>query len=130
MVTYFGLSEKIGNLSFYDSSGQNDYFFQKPYSEKTAELIDKEAKDIIDEQYARAISILNQHKEGLILLAEQLLEKEVIFSEDLEKIFGKRKFNIPEVVPKKLAKTSKPVKRLGVPKSGVAKGLKIGPKAN
>ncbi len=130
MVTYFGLSDKIGNMSFYDSSGQNDYFFQKPYSEKTAELIDKEAKDIIDEQYARAITILNQHKDGLIQLAEQLLEKEVIFSEDLEKIFGKRKFNIPEAVPKKLSKTSKPVKPLGVPKSGVAKGLKRGPKAN
>ena len=56
MVTYFGLSDKIGNLSFYDSSGQNEYFFQRPYSEKTAELIDKEAKDIIDAQYARAIS--------------------------------------------------------------------------
>jgi len=130
MVTYFGLSDKIGNMSFYDSSGQNDYFFQKPYSEKTAELIDKEAKDIIDEQYTRAISILNQHKDGLIQLAEQLLEKEVIFSEDLEKIFGKRKFSIPEVVPKKLAKTSKPVKRLGVPKSGVVKGLKSGPKVS
>ncbi len=130
MVTYFGLSDKIGNMSFYDSSGQNDYFFQKPYSEKTAELIDKEAKDIIDEQYARAISILNQHKDGLVQLAEQLLEKEVIFSEDLEKIFGKRKFGIPEVVPKKLAKTSKPVKRLGAPKSGVAKSLKSGAEAN
>jgi cell division protease FtsH len=130
MVTYFGLSDKIGNMSFYDSSGQNDYFFQKPYSEKTAELIDKEAKDIIDEQYTRAITILNQHKDGLIQLAEQLLEKEVIFSEDLEKIFGKRKFSIPEAVPKKSTKTSKPVKSLGVPKSGVAKGLKRGPKAN
>ncbi|MBN1790554.1 MAG: ATP-dependent zinc metalloprotease FtsH [Bacteroidales bacterium] len=130
MVTYFGLSDKIGNMSFYDSSGQNDYFFQKPYSEKTAELIDKEAKDIIDEQYTRALSILNQHKDGLIQLAEQLLEKEVIFSEDLEKIFGKRKFNIPELVSKKLAKTSKPVKPLGISKSGVAKPLKRSPKAN
>jgi ATP-dependent metalloprotease FtsH len=91
MVTYFGLSDKIGNLSFYDSSGQNDYFFQKPYSEKTAELIDHEVKIIIDEQYERSKEILGQHKEGLIQLAEQLLDKEVIFTEDLEKIFGKRK---------------------------------------
>lgn len=91
MVTYFGLSEKIGNLSFYDSSGQNDYFFQRPYSDKTAELIDREAKAIIDSSYVRAINILKSHKEGLIQLAEQLLEKEVIFTEDLEKIFGKRK---------------------------------------
>jgi cell division protease FtsH len=97
MVTYFGLSEKIGNLSFYDSSGQNDYFFQKPYSEKTAELIDREVKIIIDEQYVRATEILNQHKEGLIQLAEQLLDKEVIFTEDLEKIFGKRKSSKTEI---------------------------------
>ncbi len=92
MVTYFGLSDKIGNLSFYDSSGQSDYFFQRPYSDKTAELIDEEAKGIVDLQYAEALSILNQQKEGLVQLAEQLLEKEVIFTEDLEKIFGKRKF--------------------------------------
>jgi len=111
MVTYFGLSDKIGNLSYYDSSGQNDYFFQRPYSEKTAELIDSEAKEIIDSQYANAIDILNDHKEGLIQLAEQLLEKEVIFTEDLEKIFGKRKSTV-EVLekPVKTKKTRKVVK--------------------
>jgi cell division protease FtsH len=105
MVTYYGLSDKIGNLSFYDSTGQNDYFFQRPYSDKTAELIDREAKEIIDQQYLRALDILNIHKTGLIQLAEQLLEKEVIFSEDLEKIFGKRKFT-PETPeqPKKARK--------------------------
>ena len=65
MVTYFGLSDKIGNLSFYDSTGQNEYAFQRPYSEKTAELIDKEVKDIIDTQYKRALGILEEHKEGL-----------------------------------------------------------------
>ncbi|MFO7371320.1 MAG: ATP-dependent zinc metalloprotease FtsH [Bacteroidales bacterium] len=92
MVTYFGLSEKIGNMSFYDSSGQSDYSFQRPYSDKTAELIDEEAKGIVDLQYVEALNILNQHKEGLVQLADQLLEKEVIFTEDLEKIFGKRKF--------------------------------------
>ncbi len=103
MVTYFGLSDKIGNLSFYDSSGQNDYFFQRPYSDKTAELIDEEAKGIVDLQYAEALNILNQQKEGLVQLAEQLLEKEVIFTEDLEKIFGKRKFKteVPEEKEKK-----------------------------
>ena len=90
MVTYFGLSDKIGNISFYDSTGQNEYAFQRPYSEKTAELIDSEVKDIIDAQYIRAIEILNTNKVGLVQLAEQLLEKEVIFTEDLEKIFGKK----------------------------------------
>jgi|WetSurSiteA1Bulk_404760.scaffolds.fasta_scaffold03258_2 AFG3 family protein len=122
MVTYFGLSEKIGNLSFYDSSGQNDYFFQRPYSDKTAELIDKEAKEIIDSQYVRAIGILNEHKEGLIQLAEQLLEKEVIFTEDLEKIFGKRKFTVemPEK-PKKSRKTGKTTGPAGSKKSKLAK---------
>jgi ATP-dependent metalloprotease FtsH len=108
MVTYFGLSDKIGNMSFYDSSGQNEYAFQRPYSDKTAELIDSEAKEIVESQYERAIEILNHHKEGLIQLAEQLLEKEVIFSEDLEKIFGKRLFTseVPEK-PKKIRKTRK-----------------------
>jgi cell division protease FtsH len=108
MVTYFGLSDKIGNMSFYDSSGQNDYFFQRPYSDKTAELIDMEAKEIIDLQYSRAISILKDHRKGLVLLAEQLLEKEVIFTEDLEKIFGKRKTKIE--MPEKPKKTQKSTK--------------------
>jgi len=97
MVTYFGLSDKIGNLSFYDSSGQNEYAFQKPFSEKTAELIDQEAKSIIDEQYKKALELLEQHKDGLMQLAEQLLEKEVIFTEDLERIFGKRKGKMPDM---------------------------------
>jgi len=111
MVTYFGLSDKIGNISFYDSSGQNDYFFQRPYGDKTAELIDSEAKAIIDEQFNRAISILNEHKIGLVQLAEQLLEKEVIFTEDLEKIFGKRKTSVRE--SDKLTKTRKNKKTTG-----------------
>lgn len=92
MVTYFGLSDTIGNLSFYDSSGQSEYSFTKPYSEKTAELIDSEAKKIVEEQYKRAIDLLLANKEGLTKLGELLLEKEVLFSEDLEQIFGKRKF--------------------------------------
>jgi len=123
MVTYFGLSDKIGNLSFYDSTGQNDYFFQRPYSDKTAELIDQEAKEIIDTQYLRAISILNDHKEGLVLLAEQLLEKEVIFTEDLEKIFGKRKSKavVPEK-PKRSRKTGKTAKDAATRKPKISSG--------
>ena len=90
MVTYYGMSEKIGNLCYYDSSGQGEYNFTKPYSNTTAELIDKEAKILIDEQFARAIKVLSDNKENLIKLAEKLLKEEVIFSEDLEAIFGKR----------------------------------------
>jgi cell division protease FtsH len=98
MVSYFGLSEKIGNKSYFDSSGQNEYSFTKPYSEKTAELIDDEVSKLIDQQYERAKKTLRENKEGLNKLAELLLEKEVIFTEDLERIFGKRKFN-PDEVP-------------------------------
>ena len=91
MVSYFGMSEKVGNLSFYDSTGQGEYAFNKPYSEKTAEVIDEEVNRIIIEQYERAKKTLRENMDGLITLANQLLEKEVIFSEDVEKIFGPRK---------------------------------------
>ena len=91
MVSYFGMSDAVGNISFYDSSGQNEYAFSKPYSEKTANLIDEESKQIVSDQFQRAIDVLTENREGLTRLAEQLLEKEVIFSEDLEIIFGKRK---------------------------------------
>ncbi|HNX67272.1 MAG TPA: ATP-dependent zinc metalloprotease FtsH, partial [Bacteroidales bacterium] len=91
MVCYFGMSAKVGNLSFYDSTGQSEFGFTKPYSEKTAETIDDEIKAIIDESYERAKDVINSHRDGLKELAELLLEKEVIFSEDLERIFGKRK---------------------------------------
>ena len=94
MVSYFGMSKKVGNLSFYDSSGQNEYSFNKPYSEKTAELIDEEVKRLIDESYNKAREVLKKNKKGLIQLAELLLEREVIFSEDVEKIFGKKRGNI------------------------------------
>lgn len=96
MVSYFGMSSKIGNMSYYDSSGQSEYSFSKPYSEKTAEVIDQEVSDIIEKQYQRALQILTKNKEGLVKLADLLLEKEVIFSEDLERIFGKRNFGNPE----------------------------------
>ncbi|TAL80861.1 MAG: ATP-dependent zinc metalloprotease FtsH [Bacteroidetes bacterium] len=94
MVAYFGMSEKVGNISFYDSSGQSDFGFTKPYSEKTAELIDQEVNLIIAESYVRAKEVLKNHIKGLTELAELLLEKEVIFSEDLERIYGKRKADI------------------------------------
>ncbi|MDR2962190.1 MAG: ATP-dependent zinc metalloprotease FtsH [Bacteroidales bacterium] len=92
MVTYFGMSEKIGNISFYDSSGQSEYSFSKPYSSTTAHTIDEEVRSIVDEAYKKTYTLLSEHREGLGQLAELLLEKEVIFSEDLERIFGKRKF--------------------------------------
>ncbi len=93
MVTIYGLNDKVGNLTYYDSSGQNDYGFNKPYSEKTAELIDEEISNIIEEQYARAITLLENNKDKLTELANELLEKEVIFKESLERIFGKRPFS-------------------------------------
>ncbi len=92
MVTVYGLNDKIGNLTYYDSSGQSEYNFIKPYSEKTAELIDKEISNIVEKQYLRAIAILEKHKDKLTILANELLEKEVIFKETLENIFGKRPF--------------------------------------
>jgi AFG3 family protein len=94
MVSFFGMSEKVGNISFYDSSGQGDFGFTKPYSEKTAELIDKEVKEIIEESFDRAVAVLENNLKGLTELAELLLEKEVIFSEDLERIFGRRKADL------------------------------------
>ena len=92
MVTIYGLNEKIGNLTYYDSSGQNEYGFTKPYSEETARKIDEEISRIVEAQYERAIDVLKKNKDKLIELAERLLDKEVIFKEDLEKIFGKRPF--------------------------------------
>lgn len=90
MVSYLGMSKSVGNISFYDSTESNGFNIGKPYSEKTAELIDKEAKRLIDESYDTARKILKDNMEGFTKLAELLLEKEVIFSEDLETIFGKR----------------------------------------
>lgn len=90
MVSFFGMSEEIANLSFYDSSGANEYGFSKPYSEKTAELIDKEAKKIVAEQYERAKKLLTDNAQGHNELAHLLIEREVIFADDLEKTFGKR----------------------------------------
>ena len=104
MVTVYGLSDKVGNLTYYDSSGQNEYGFSKPYSERTAELIDKEISNIIETQYKRAVKLLEDNKDKLTELAEVLLKKEVIFKDNLEAIFGKRPFVVEEAVkssPKK-----------------------------
>ncbi len=89
MISYLGMSEKLPNLSYYDSSGQ-EYTFSKPYSEKTSELIDSEVQKMIAEQYDRAKSLLREHEDGHAELAKILLEREIIYAEDLEKIFGKR----------------------------------------
>lgn len=93
MVTVYGLSDIIGNITYYDSSSQNEYGFTKPYSEQTAQKIDEEISKLIEEQYVRAVTLLDKHKDKLSELAERLLEKEVIFKDDLEKIFGKRPFD-------------------------------------
>ena len=98
MVTIYGLNDKVGNITYYDSSGQSEYNFTKPYSEKTAELIDTEISQLIEEQYQRAVKILEENKDKLTELANVLLEKEVIFKDNLEKIFGERPFAEPEKV--------------------------------
>jgi cell division protease FtsH len=108
MVSFFGMSPKIGHISFFDSQGRNEYSFNKPYSEKTAELIDEEAKVLVEEQYDRAKKILLENKEGLVKLSELLLEKEVIFSEDVERIFGARKFIEEEIPALKIKKEEQP----------------------
>lgn len=96
MVTYYGLNEAIGNLSYYDSTGQQDYSLTKPYSEKTAEVIDAEVSKLIEEAYQEAVKILTEHQDGLSQLANRLVEREVIFGEDLEEIFGKRPWSKEE----------------------------------
>ena len=92
MVTVYGLNDKIGNLTYYDSTGDNDYSFTKPYSDTTAQVIDKEISNIVETQFKRAISLLKKHKKKLTELANYLLEREVIFKEDLVRIFGERPF--------------------------------------
>ncbi|MEM0542763.1 ATP-dependent zinc metalloprotease FtsH [Flavobacterium sp. j3] len=94
MVTIYGLSDKLGNITYYDSSGQSEYNFSKPYSEETAQVIDTEISTIIEKEYQRAIKILEDNKDKLEQLANILIEKEVIFKDDLETIFGKRPFGI------------------------------------
>jgi len=92
MVAFYGLNKKIGNISYYDSSGQNEYSFSKPFSEETARVIDDEIHKMVEESYDKAKALLTENRDKLNQLAEILLLKEVIFREDLEKIFGKRPF--------------------------------------
>ncbi|MCF8258502.1 MAG: ATP-dependent zinc metalloprotease FtsH [Flavobacteriales bacterium] len=95
MVTVYGLSDKLGNVSYYDSSGQSEYSFNRPYSEKTAELIDSEVSVLIEGAYTRTKAILTENRDKLDTLAHELLTKEVIFKENLEEIFGKRQWEKP-----------------------------------
>ena len=92
MVTVYGLNDEIGNITYYDSTGQTDYNFSKPYSEETAQVIDKEISKIIEEQYDRACDLVTKNQDKLTTLAERLLEKEVIFKDDLVEILGERPF--------------------------------------
>ena len=92
MVSIYGLNDTLGNITYYDSSGQTDFNFSKPYSEQTAQVIDKEISKIIEKQYNRAITLLKNSKDKLKKLADRLLEKEVIFKDDLETILGKRPY--------------------------------------
>ncbi len=108
MVTIYGLNEAVGNLTYYDSSGQSEYNFTKPYSEKTSELIDKEISNLVEEQYKRAIDLLNHHKDKLTQLADILLDKEVIFKDDLQKIFGDRPFDKEKLDPAKPKESESP----------------------
>ena len=95
LVTYYGMSPEIGNISFYDSTGQSDWGLTKPFSEKTAEAIDREVKRMVEEAYAKAKELLLSHREQLDQLATQLYDKEVLFREDLERIYGPRPWESP-----------------------------------
>lgn len=106
MVTVYGLNDKIGNISYYDSSGQSEYNFGKPYSEQTAKIIDGEISKMVETQYQRALKILTDNRDKLEALAGKLLEKEVIFREDLEEIFGKRAWE-PEIPESKVSSENK-----------------------
>ncbi|MGB1941286.1 MAG: ATP-dependent zinc metalloprotease FtsH [Flavobacteriaceae bacterium] len=101
MVTVYGLNDKIGNITYYDNNGQSEFGFTKPYSEETAKQIDEEISKIVEREYKRALSLLRKHKKKLSELAEHLLEKEVIFKDDLVSIFGKRPFEKEETVEEK-----------------------------
>ena len=108
MVTVYGLNDEIGNITYYDSSGQSDYSFSKPYSEETAQTIDKEISKIVEKQYQRACKLVKDNKDKLTKLAERLLEKEVIFKDDLVSILGERPFDKKEEeAPTKTSTTKK-----------------------
>jgi cell division protease FtsH len=106
MVTVYGLNDVLGNVTYYDSQGQNEYAMDKPYSEQTAETIDKEISKIIEKQYERAIEMLENNREKLDQLANLLLEKEVIFKENVQEIFGKRPWDKEEEKKEEKAEAS------------------------
>jgi len=108
MVTVYGLNEEVGNITYYDSSGNDS--FVKPYSEETAKKIDQEISKMIEAQYTRAVELLENNKDKLTILAELLLEKEVIFKDDLQKIFGKRPFEQEEEKEEKINEEVLPTK--------------------
>jgi len=97
MVSIYGMNKKLGNISYYNFPGENDYNFFKPYSEKTAEMIDEEVKIIVEEQYNRAKNIINDNIEAFKKLADELMVKEVIYKEDLVRILGERRFDKSEI---------------------------------
>ena len=101
LVTYYGMSPEVGNISFYDSTGQSEYSFAKPFSEKTAEMVDNETKALIDKAHQMAKEVLESHMDGFKELAQLLLEKEVIFAEDLERIYGPRVKELEAEAPAK-----------------------------
>ena len=96
MVAYYGLNEKLGNISYYDSSGQYEQSFQKPYSEATAQLIDQEVHELVEKAYVRTKKVLQEHRKELEKLALLLLEKEVVFKKDLVEVFGERPYGVEE----------------------------------
>lgn len=111
MVTVYGLNDEIGNITYYDSSGQSDYSFSKPYSEETAQTIDKEISKIVEKQYQRACKLVKDNKDKLTTLAERLLEKEVIFKDDLVSILGERPFDKKEEEKTKASPKSSTTKK-------------------
>ena len=118
MVAYYGLSERIGNLSYYDSSGQQEFSFGKPFSEKTNEIIDEEISKLVRKAYKHTREILTENRDGLVALANRLLDKEVIFSEDLEEIFGKRPWGVTMSIKDHLTAGRSRKKRLPAAKKG------------
>lgn len=124
MVVYYGLDKKIGNISYYDSSGQQDFGFTKPYSEKTAEQIDKQVHDLVESCYDKAKEILQDHRNQLDQLANLLLEREVIFTEDVKRILGERPFE-EEQPPLSLSKNTEPAKKKTKPDANADTGVEI-----
>ncbi|MGY8926122.1 MAG: ATP-dependent zinc metalloprotease FtsH, partial [Flavobacteriales bacterium] len=118
MVSIYGLNDRIGNISYYDPNGNQ---FTKPYSDETAKIIDEEVSKLIEKEYDRALQLLKLNKEKLENLAEKLLEKEVIFKEDLVDVFGKRKWDKEEIIEdKKAEETSEEAKNSDIEKENPA----------